>query len=137
MIPLKYVYMNNTKYVLDGLDAGIFLMPRVDLNGNNIAGVNKIGTCFYLTRRTVNSNLGRIYLFNEGKYFKLVHTQSSILIENLRNSGLDLGEFAYFNGYQEPFQGPIKIWEIEYPESTKYDAAFLQENYPDRRLAVA
>ena len=38
-----------------------------------------------------------------------------------------MGEFVYYNG----FQGPIKIWEIEYPSDIQLDLNYLDTNYPE------
>ncbi len=48
--------------------------------------------------------------FNKFPNFKLVHKEESLIVEELRNRGLNLPSFVYFNG----IHGPIKIWEIKY-----------------------
>jgi len=92
---------------------------------------NEIGSLLYLSERTVHSGLARLYLFNQSSdYFKLANVQDSFVIENLKNQGMDLGHFVYYQG----FQGPIKIWEITYPENIELNQSYLEINFPSSEL---
>ena len=89
---------------------------------------NPIGAGFYLSGRVINSRLARLYLFGEeSDYFKVAHIESNPLIVELRSQGLDSGELVYYNG----FQGPIKIWEINYPSNIQLNEDYLDTNYPE------
>jgi len=126
-MPLRYVYINNKLYDFkSGLDAGIFIYPKLDYQNGKLS-VDKRGAAFYLSERTVNSGLARLYLFNEpSNYFKLVHTEPNLIVSDLASQGLDLGDFVYYQG----FQGPIKIWEIKYPFDIKLNETYLSTAYP-------
>lgn len=133
-IPLRYVYYNNEKIDFEsGLESGVFLFPKVDIVDNSIK-INQIGAMFYLSSRTINSNLARLYLFNEEyNYFNMIHSEDSIIIESLKENGFDMGEFVYYNG----FQGPIKIWKINYPIGMEKNEEYLQTDYPNPELSIA
>lgn len=133
-IPLKYAYYNNTQYNFDsGLDAGIFIYPSVTQNNNQLA-INNMGAILYLSKRTIHSNLAKLYLFDQKTdYFKLAYTESHPIIENLRQQGVQIGEFIQ---YQE-FIGPIKIWEIKYPSYVEFKKEYVQKEYIDPELSVA
>ena len=131
---LRYAFVRNKFYDFgSGIDAGIFTYPRIDVaNGQN--SLNDIGAALYLSPRVVHSHLAKFYLFGqETENFKLVHTESSFIIENLRQQNINIGEFVYFSG----FQGPIKIWEIKYPSNIKFDEKYLSREYPNEELDVA
>jgi len=126
-IPLRYIYFNGKEYDFKtGLEAGIFLFPKLDPSNGGV-NVDKTGAAFYLSERTINSGIARLYLNNEkSDYFKLVHTEQSLLVESLKQQGLDLGDFVYYQG----FQGPIKIWEISYPKGMQVNSEYLKLETP-------
>ncbi len=131
-IPLKYVYANNKLYEFsDGIKAGIFIYPSLDQTQG--FRINEQGAALYLSPRTIDSNLARLYLFNQGTYFKLAHTQSSEFVSNLREQGIEVGEFLHYNG----FQGPIKIWNINYPSNIQIIPQYLEKKYPSEELEQA
>lgn len=134
-VPLRYMYYNGKKYDFgSGLESGIFLFPKLDIMPNGQPQLNKIGALFYLSERTVNSQLAKRYLYNEkSDYFKLVHSQDGMIIESLKNQGVDIEDFVYYQG----FQGPIKIWEINYPENIKSNPDYLLRDYPDKTIEKA
>lgn len=130
-IPLRYLYFNNSLQDFgNGIEAGVFIMETMTPQENSISK-NEKGALFYLSGRTVNSLLVRKFLFEEEGSFKLVHTQPHVFTEDLRNQGFQVDDFSYFQGN---FLGPIKIWEIEYPEYIEENPAFLETQYPDARL---
>ena len=110
------------------IDSNPRVLPvvKIEFEGNNLVS-NPIGAGFYLSEKVVNSQLARLYLFEqESDYFKIAHVEPNLFIEDLRNQGVELGEFVYYNG----FQGPIKIWEIEYPLDIQLNLDYLETNYP-------
>ena len=135
VIPLRYAYFNRELHDFgSGLDAGIFLFPSLNTLQDGRLNMNEIGAMFYLSRRTIHSHLANLYLFDKkSDYFKLAHTESNLFIENLRQQGVDPGEFVYYQG----FQGPIKIWEVNYPKDIKLNPDFLETNYPNKELTIA
>ncbi|MBI2043059.1 hypothetical protein HYT25_01585 [Candidatus Pacearchaeota archaeon] len=132
---MRYVFVNgNLRDFGSGIDAGIFIFPRIDTASNGQTSLNNLGAAFYLSPRVVHSNLANLYLFGkESENFKLVHTESNLFVENLKQQGLNFGEFVYFQG----FQGPIKIWEIKYPSDIKFNEEYLSIEYPSEELDVA
>jgi len=131
-IPLRYVYYHGKLYDFEsGLDAGVFLYPRIIAQQGGGIDVNEIGSAMYLSKRTIHSHLANLYLFDqESNYFKLAHTESSYMIDSLRNQGLEIGEFVYYGG----FQGPIKIWNISYPSDIQKNPAYLEQVFPKDEL---
>ena len=134
-IPLKKIYIGGTLYEFeDGLEAGIFVYPLVPQQANGGISMNPNGAALFLSYRTVNSGVARYYLFGEeSDYIKLAHTETNYFVENLRGQGVDMGEFVQYQG----FQGPIKIWEISYPEDIEFREEFLEKDYPDENLMLA
>ena len=70
---------------------------------------------------------------SKSNYFKLVHTEENLLINDLRSRGIKIGDFVYYQG----FQGPIKIWEINYPKNIEKNPEFLKTDYPNLELKIA
>ena len=126
-MPLRYVYIKGKLYDFKtGLDAGIFIFPSLDYQNSQLS-VNEKGAAFYLGQRVIHTELVRLYLFNESSnYFKLVHTEQSLVNEDLKRQGVNLGDFVYYQG----FQGPIKIWEISYPSDIRLNSTYLSMAYP-------
>ena len=137
-IPLRYVYFNGElKDFETGMESGIFLFPKVEnLEGNNF-NLNQIGATLYLSQKTINSLLVRLYLFDEKpNYFKNTHTESNFIVKELKTQGLDYGEFVYYEDYKE-LQGPIKIWEIDYPSDMQLNEDYLKTDFPSEDLSKA
>jgi asparagine N-glycosylation enzyme membrane subunit Stt3 len=126
-MPLRYVFNNGKEYDFQtGYDAGIFIFPLLN-NVNNQLSVVSNGAAFYLSPRTVHSQLVELYLMNkQSSYFKLAHTEENLFIENLKQQGLNVGSFVYYQG----FQAPIKIWEVSYPANMKVNQTYLETATP-------
>ncbi len=133
-IPLRFVYFNGKLYdFVEGLDAGIFIFPKLDQKEGGL-DVNGIGAAMYLSGRTIHSQLANLYLFDKKSYnFNLVHSEDSLIVESLKQQGLEIGEFVYYQG----FQGPIKIWEINYPSGIEAKSEYLETVYPNQELNIA
>ena len=131
---IKYVYVKDKLYEFSsGLDAGIFIFPKLDTLQNGNVNINEKGALLYLSERTVHSQLARLYLFSQkSDYFKIAHTESNFIVESLRNQGLEAGEFLYYQG----LQGPIKIWDISYPKDIEFKEKYLDTNQP-KELDIA
>ncbi|OGJ13050.1 hypothetical protein A3K82_03335 [Candidatus Pacearchaeota archaeon RBG_19FT_COMBO_34_9] len=127
--PLRYIYIKGKLYDFKaGIEAGIFIFPRLDQTLDGRLSVNEKGAAFYLSKRTVHSGIARLYLFNEeSDYFKLVHTEDNLINEQLKEQGMSVGDFVYYQG----FQGPIKIWEISYPKDIKLNESYLDTEFPE------
>jgi len=133
-IPLQYAYYKNElKDFGSGLDAGIFIYPQSNVQ-NNQMNINEIGALLYLSKRTVHSNLARLYLFGEkSDSFKLVHSEDNLIISQIKQQGTNIGEFIQYQG----FQGPIKIWEINYPLDIQFKPEYLEKKFPNQELNLA
>jgi asparagine N-glycosylation enzyme membrane subunit Stt3 len=128
VMPLKSIYLDGKLYTFDsGFEGGIYIFPRLDLSSNNQFQINPRGAALYLGEKTINSQLAKLYLFNEqSNYFKLVHSENNLFIDNLKQQKLDLGDIVYYQG----LQGPIKIWEISYPSNVKFNQDYLEQTIP-------
>ena len=134
VFPLRYAYFNKSLHDFGfGLDAGVFFMNNLQSQGGGL-GFEKDGALLFLSAKTVHSQLARLYLYNEGTdpHFKLVHSQDSPIVEQIKPQAkdIDLGDIVFYGGVQ----GPIRIWEVHYPEDIQVNATYLQKNFPDMRL---
>jgi len=130
-IPMRYAYYNNSFVDFgSGIESGAFFMQR--LAGTSSFGLEEDGALLYLSEKTVKSQLARLYLYKENNpYFTLIHSQDSPVTEQLKNSGAGNAEdIIYYNGVQ----GPIRIWQINYPGNMSLNQTYLQTNYSDIRL---
>lgn len=134
---LRYIYTNGKLYDFNsGLEAGIFVFPKIETDTSAGVKAVKDGAALYLSKRTINSRLVRLYLFNENSnYFKLAHSEDNLIISDLKDQGMNLGEFVYY-APAGGFQGPIKVWEISYPSSIKLNQSYLDMEYPEELASV-
>ncbi|MEK6847069.1 MAG: hypothetical protein AABY16_02795, partial [Nanoarchaeota archaeon] len=127
-IPIRNYYWNNATDLGGGLDAGVFIMPRLAQTEQGDA-IEQNGALLYLSPKVVHSQLARLYLYGqETDAFKAVHVEPSPLIQEIRNRGIEIGEFIL----AEDFIGPIKIWEITYPRDIEFKPEYLETKYPER-----
>ena len=107
-----------------------FIMPRVAQTEQG-SSIEQNGALLYLSPRVVHSQLARFYLYGqETDSFKVAHVESSLFIQELRRQGIEAGEFIFAGD----FVGPIKIWEITYPEGIEFKPEYLETKYPERLL---
>jgi asparagine N-glycosylation enzyme membrane subunit Stt3 len=72
--------------------------------------VSDQGAAFWLSGKVWDTNFARLYMYGEDdKNFQLVYTDTLPL--------------SFYNG--QPI-GPIKIWEVQYPEGVKTDPKYLE-----------
>lgn len=115
-IPLKCVYLNGRmyKYDTEGLGGCLRIMPNL---GN---AQDPIGAALYVSERGINAIWTQLYLFEQNdpdfdtSAYKLAYSDES---------GMPL---ALYNGRQI---GPLKIWEINYPENMTVDEKYLLRSY--------
>jgi len=62
-----------------------------------------------------------------------VRTEEHPIVESIRQQGMDIGSFVFFN----ELLGPIKIWEIEYSGNIRVNNDYLKTEYPDVRLTIS
>ncbi|MBX4196789.1 hypothetical protein KW805_04340 [Candidatus Pacearchaeota archaeon] len=132
-IPLRYVYDKTLIDFGSGLDAGVFLFPRATQTS---AGLNLDvdGALLYLSNRTVKSQLARLYLYNENNpSFTLAHSEDDALVAYLKSQNANIGDFVDYQG----LRGPIRIWEIHYPQGMVVNESYLRTTYPDTSVQQA
>ncbi len=131
-IQLRYAYDTELHDFGTGLEAGIFILPVFD--GQRIDNTASI---LYLSPRTVNSQLARLFLYKEDNpYFKLVHTEDDFIVKDLKAQTDIRGDFVYANNYGG-LRGPIRIWEINYPTNMNVNQEYLRTDFPDKKLEFA
>jgi hypothetical protein len=126
-LPLRYAYYNNTLYdYKSGVEAGIFALPVVTPQGS----VERNAGILYLSNKTVQSHLARLYLYNQpDANFRLSHSEDDYIVVQLKNAHLLMPneDFVIYQG----LRGPIRIWEIRYPDSIQANEAYLSKEYPE------
>ena len=125
-IPLRYVYYNKILYEFEGgLNATAMIIPSLIVDSNGGANIDNNGALIYLSDKTRNSLFAKLYLMNdpliEYPTLSLAHVEQDSIIKYLNSQGTNL-EFLYYNG----FRGPIKIWEVQYPENIILEEGFLK-----------
>ncbi|MCX8159005.1 MAG: hypothetical protein N3D20_01800 [Candidatus Pacearchaeota archaeon] len=125
-IPLRYAFDNKLIDFNSGINAGVFIFPRLTNQ------IDNDGALLFLSNKTVNSLLAKLYLYDENNsYFKLAHSEDDYIVEQIKLQNPSFkSNFVYYN----EFHGPIKIWEISYPSGIKPNPEYLNKSYPDIRL---
>jgi asparagine N-glycosylation enzyme membrane subunit Stt3 len=131
-LPLRYAYYDGklTDYG-SGLNSGIFIIPKIEQTSTGGISIDPSGAAIYLTNKTIDSRLVRLYLFNENnQYFKLAHTEDDYVVEILKQQNATNSDFVHFG----EVRGPIKIWSISYPTNVPLNQTYLLTDYPDKSL---
>ncbi len=132
-IPFRYAYYN--KKFVDfgtGLESGIFIYPRFAQSQQGALQVDIDGAMLYLSKRTVKSQLARLYLYKENDtYFKLVHSEDDFFVANVKSQNPNFDyDIVDYGGVR----GPIRIWEIKYPKDIEFKEEYLSTYYPPELL---
>ncbi|MFH1456002.1 MAG: STT3 domain-containing protein [archaeon] len=122
-IPLKRVYMNGQLYEFEGegLGGALVIIPYIDSSGET----NPIGSSMYISEEVYNGLFAQLYLFEnyqEYPHFKLAYSDENI--------GWPL---AYYAGR---LIGPMKIWEISYPDDLVIPEEYYGTELPDLSVLV-
>lgn len=130
-IPLRYFYENEFLDFGTGIDHGVFIFPAAAQTANGIQ-IDNSGAMMYLTKRTVKSQLARLYLYEENnQYFKLAHSEDDFVVAEIKaQNPAFTSDFVLYQG----FRGPIRIWEINYPEDVEFREEYLSTDYPKELL---
>tara|TARA_Y100000034_G_scaffold110153_1_gene142063 strand:+ start:672 stop:3383 length:2712 start_codon:yes stop_codon:yes gene_type:complete len=113
-IPLECVFFNGQelKFDQEGLKGCLQIIPKID--GET---VNPIGAAIYVSEKVRRTNFARLYLFNrQSQNFKLVYND---------DGGMPL---SLYNGR---IIGPLKIWEVSYPEYLKVPDHYYEDKLPN------
>ena len=126
-VPLRYIYFN--RQIIDfktGIEATAYITPRVSQQS-----IDNFGAVMYISPKIMNGLLGQIYILNNSlnnfPNFKLVHSEPNLFVENIKNQGYNINEFAFFDG--AGMVGPIKIWKIEYTGNEEVKQEYLDTDY--------
>ncbi|MEK6817120.1 MAG: hypothetical protein AABY09_05880, partial [Nanoarchaeota archaeon] len=100
--PVNCIYINNQKILFNNpnaVNACLRIIPTIEGQGQ----MTPIGALLYLSPEVAQTNVARLFLMNEeSKHFKLVYTDEAQM------------PLALYNGM---LIGPLKIWEISYPDN--------------------
>jgi dolichyl-diphosphooligosaccharide--protein glycosyltransferase len=124
-IPIKNIYLNGEMRSFEtGIDSVVYLIPRVDDNN-----IDPTGALIYLSPRTFNSLVGKLYILNDynNEYpgLTIANQQDDPVVEYFKQfTDGELNEFVYYKG----LRAPLKIWEIKYPENTPVHEEFLNKS---------
>jgi asparagine N-glycosylation enzyme membrane subunit Stt3 len=121
-LPLRYAFADGE--LIDfgsGVEAGVFIFPRANQAGGQLS-IERDGAMIYLSSKTVNSQLARLYLYKENDpNFKLVHSEDDFIVSEIRAQNPGMEDLIFFNG----LRGPIRIWEIVYPEDIEFNEDYI------------
>jgi len=112
-VPLECVFLNGQEITFDqeGLEACFQIIPRV--SGGQ---ADAIGAGFYLSPEVYKTLFTHLYLFGEEwDYIKLAYTDETSF------------PFLLYEGY---IVGPLKIWEVSYPEGINPPAEYYGTEIP-------
>ena len=116
-LPIKCIVFQGKRYEFaDGIDACLVVIPSIANNN-----INPLGALIYVSPEVKKTNFARLYLFNESKYFKLVYSDEQQI------------PLALYNG---ALRGPLKIWEINYPENITFKEVYLSKEVPNPAVLV-
>lgn len=132
-VPFRYVYDGELKDFRTGINASVFLMPRAEQQGGSV-NIQQDGALIYLSERVAHSQLAKLYLYKqETGAFKLTHSEDDLVVASMKSQGaLIENDIILFGGVR----GPIRIWEIDYPEDIEFDGQYLSEVWPEELRRV-
>lgn len=116
-IPLECVFIQDREVVFDqkGISGCLRLIPTISRDGQT----NPIGAGIYVSPDVRKTLFTKLYLYgSESQYFKIVYEDGSRM------------PLAVFDG---SLIGPIKIWEISYPENLDIPdyKFYVEDKLPD------
>jgi len=113
-VPLECVSIGGReiKFPEPGLKGCLQIVPNIENQQ-----MDAIGAAFYLSERVVKGRMGQYYMLGkESEHFKIVYNDEKEM------------PLALYNGR---IIGPLKIWQINYPENMKVNQTYVQTNFPD------
>jgi hypothetical protein len=127
-LPLKYVSYQGEFYSFkDGLNATAMIIDSIEQTSQGLRQ-NPFGAVIYISPRVMRGYLAQKYLlddpFNNFPNFQIIHTEDSLIVSDLKQRGLNVGEFVSYYG----LQGPIKIWQINYIGNEEIKQEYLDTN---------
>lgn len=133
-IPLRYLEYNSQFVDFgSGLEGTAKIIPSISISGEGTQ-IENMGAVMYISPRVMRGYFGQKYLlndpFNKFPNLKLVHSEDNLVVEIIRDQGISINEFVYYQG----IQGPIKIWKIEYTGQEKERPEYLDTD-PSKYLS--
>lgn len=134
-IPIKCLYYQNQliKFNEPGLDSCFMVIPSISNQGFDPNGAG-----LYLGHDATNAIWVNLFLFEQKNtdfptdHFKLAFSQQHPVLESLnQQTGLQIDNVALYNGR---LFGPLKIWEIDYPENLTEKPEYLLRGYGEANL---
>ena len=119
-VPVKCVFVEGREinFPGDGLGGCLKIIPRV--NGNQ---QEPLGALIYVSSKVKNTLFSDLFMFDkESDNFKLAYTDEL-------SSPMAL--------YQGRLIGPLKIWEIHYPEGLLVKPEYIQTFFPEELASVS
>lgn len=115
-LPVKYIYFNDQIVSFgEGIESIIQIIPSISVSGTNVQ-LDNTGAAIYLSEKVSKSLFAQLYLMNDPlksySTLKLTHSEDDFVVKSLKEQGVQLEDFVYYQG----LRGPIKIWEVNYPE---------------------
>ena len=110
------------------MEATVYILPSVSSNS-----INLVGGALFISEKSMKALWVKLYLFNQNENFELVHSEQSLFVSQIRNSGYDIPDIVLYGD----IQGPIKIWKINYPQDIKENPDYLLLDYPNKNLSIA
>lgn len=100
IVPVNCLYFMGQEILfdVDGLDACLYIIPEILQDGRT----DPLSRMLYISPRVRKGLFANLFLFNKSEHFELVYSDE--------NKGYPL---AYYGRH---LVGPLKIWEINYPE---------------------
>lgn len=133
MLPIRYA--SQGEEIIDfgkGLESTIYLVTEMSLPSGNEVILNFNGVLIYLDRKVTNSNFAKLYLFNkQSPYFTMVHSEQSLIVSEIKELAPDFDKEIVFFSNSGDILGPIKIWQITYPENIEFKEAYVSTKYPE------
>lgn len=121
-VPLKCAYINGQEMIFEGkenLEGCIRVIPTIEANGQ----MNPLGAALYLSPEVYKGLFAKIFLLNhEYPHIKLAYSDE--------NTGMPLAI------YQGRLIGPLKIWNITYPDSLYVPPEYYKNEVPDPEVEV-
>lgn len=134
VLPFRYAFQDEFLDFGSGIESGVFIFPRAIQSDGGIQ-IDPDGALLYLSKRTVKSQLARLYLYKEDNpNFKLVHSEDDFLVSQIKSQGQNFDlDILYFQG----LRGPIRIWEIDYPSDIEFKEEYQSTVYPTEDILYA
>ncbi len=132
-VPMRYLYVNGRLHDFssgDSLQSCLYIIPKIDDDG-----INNIGAGLYLNNRAMKALWVHLYLLNEGENFELAYNEPDTILQDIEKQfSLEINEIALYRGN---LLGPIKIWDVNYPEDIEFKPEYLETVFPDISLYLS